>query len=108
RSATRRSSDLDDGRGRKRLSRIGLAVSNAADVAETRRGIGHGAAIANGMDLARNLGNRPPNVCTPSHLAEQAKALAAEHDKLDVEVLTEIGRASCRERVEGSAGKGSM
>ena len=79
----------DEGRGRKRLSRIGLAVSNAADVAETRRGIGHGAAIANGMDLARNLGNRPPNVCTPSHLAEQAKALAAEHDKLDVEVLTE-------------------
>src|SRR5690606_19561683 len=78
-----------EGRGRKRLSRIGLAVSNAADVAETRRGIAHGAAIANGMDLTRNLGNRPPNVCTPSHLAEQAKALAAEHDKLDVEVLTE-------------------
>src|SRR5690606_25245626 len=76
-------SNADDGngRGRRRLARFGVAVADAADVPDSRRGIAHGVAIANGMDLARNLGNRPPNVCTPSHLAETAEALAARHDK---------------------------
>ena len=84
-------SDAENGnaKSRKRLARVGLAVADSADVADARRGIAHGTAIANGMDLARSLGNRPPNVCTPSHLAETAEALAAEHDRLSVEVLSE-------------------
>ncbi|HEX2796676.1 MAG TPA: leucyl aminopeptidase, partial [Immundisolibacter sp.] len=47
-----------------------------------------GQAIAAGVKLARDLGNQPANVCTPSYLAEQAQALAKAH-KLDVEVLDE-------------------
>jgi leucyl aminopeptidase len=43
-------------------------------------------ATADGTDLARTLGNLPPNICTPSYLAEQAKKLARQF-KLDVEVL---------------------
>ena len=30
------------------------------------------------MDLARDLGNLPGNICTPTHLAERAQALAQE------------------------------
>jgi leucyl aminopeptidase len=43
-------------------------------------------ATADGVALARTLGNLPPNICTPAYLAEQAKKLARQF-KLGVEVL---------------------
>ncbi len=43
-------------------------------------------ATADGVALARTLGNLPSNICTPSYLADQAKKLAREL-KLGVEVL---------------------
>jgi leucyl aminopeptidase len=43
-------------------------------------------ATADGADLARTLGNLPPNICTPAYLADQAKKLARQF-KLGVEVL---------------------
>jgi leucyl aminopeptidase len=43
-------------------------------------------ALANGMELTKNLGNLPANVCTPTYLADTAKQLGKEF-KLDVEVL---------------------
>lgn len=39
------------------------------------------------MSLARDLGNLPGNVCTPSYLADQAKALGKRFDKLKVQSL---------------------
>mgnify|MGYP000320195407 CR=1 FL=1 len=38
---------------------------------------------------AKDLGNLPGNVCTPSYLAEQAVALGKESSKLKVSVLEE-------------------
>ena len=47
-------------------------------------------ALQSGQNLARDLGNRPGNVCFPEYLADQAKALAAEFpDLLKVTVLDE-------------------
>lgn len=44
-----------------------------------------GVAIANGMDLTRDLGNLPGNICTPTYLASVAKHLAKDWTlKLDV------------------------
>ncbi len=43
-------------------------------------------AIANGVRWARELGNLPGNICTPTYLAEQAQELAKTH-KLKIEVL---------------------
>jgi leucyl aminopeptidase len=37
-----------------------------------------GAAIANGVEFAKRLGNLPGNVCTPDYLASQARKLARE------------------------------
>ncbi len=45
-----------------------------------------GAAIAEGMALAKELGNLPANHCTPTHLAETARELGKSF-KLKVEVL---------------------
>lgn len=47
-------------------------------------------AIQSGQSMARDLGNRPGNICFPEYLAEQAQALAAEFpDLLKVNVLDE-------------------
>lgn len=52
-------------------------------------GAEHARAIASGMAFARDLGNLPPNVCHPSYLADEAKALAKGHKNLKVDVLDE-------------------
>ncbi|MGH8711263.1 MAG: leucyl aminopeptidase, partial [Burkholderiales bacterium] len=43
-------------------------------------------AIAEGVKLTKDLGNLPPNICTPSYLAEQALQIAKKHN-LKAEVL---------------------
>lgn len=45
-----------------------------------------GEAVAEGIALAKNLGNLPGNVCTPGYLATTARKLAKDH-KIKVEVL---------------------
>ncbi|QBF25371.1 leucyl aminopeptidase [Pseudomonas tructae] len=70
------------------LKKITL-LSAKAGVSEVERAVKHAVAIANGMGFTRDLGNLPPNVCHPSYLAEQAKALGKEFKALKVEVLDE-------------------
>jgi leucyl aminopeptidase len=64
-----------------KLRRFGIGIDHAAS-AEARSGIADGVAIADGSDIARQLGNRPANVCTPTHLAEVASKIAREHKGL--------------------------
>ena len=68
------------------LSHVVLADSNAGDRAAIDRGLAQGHALASGIDLARDLGNLPANVCTPTYLAQQAGKLAKEW-KVGIEVL---------------------
>lgn len=46
-----------------------------------------GKALVEGMNLAKDLGNLPPNVCTPTYLAKTAQGLMKK-TKLKVELLT--------------------
>ncbi len=47
--------------------------------------VARASALANGLDFAKDLGNLPPNVCTPTYLADQARALSRKFGlKLDV------------------------
>ncbi|MFZ2315090.1 MAG: leucyl aminopeptidase [Gammaproteobacteria bacterium] len=48
-----------------------------------------GQAIASGMILTKNLANLPSNICTPTFLAEQAKALAKSYTAIKTNVLNE-------------------
>jgi leucyl aminopeptidase len=72
-----------------RLERLTLGYPQGADLAAVRSGVKIGTAVANGSDLARDLGNRPANVCTPSHLAEAAGKLAAKFANFEIKVLDE-------------------
>jgi leucyl aminopeptidase len=53
---------------------------------QLKTAVQRGQAIAEGIALAKDLGNLPGNVCHPPYLAETARTLGREF-KLDVEVL---------------------
>jgi leucyl aminopeptidase len=74
-------------KAKDKLAKLAIAVADRRDTKEVRRGVHDGCAIAVGSDLARNLGNRPPNVCTPSHLAREARALGKRYENIEVTVL---------------------
>ena len=57
-----------------------------ADAKAVQAGLTRGAAIAEGVTLAREFGNRPGNECTPTWLGQQAKKIGKTFD-LDVDVL---------------------
>ena len=69
-----------------RLLRIDYILPTAKSRAEAETGVSQGRAIGSGMQLARDLGNLPGNVCTPSYLAEEAARLGREW-KLQVRIL---------------------
>ena len=69
--------------GAASLERVVLPVSAKPPLAQA---LAEANAVADGTALARTLGNLPPNVCTPSYLADEAKKLARQF-KLAVDVL---------------------
>jgi leucyl aminopeptidase len=56
---------------------------------DAERGLAHGEAVAAAATVQRDLANLPANVCTPTYLAEQARALTKQHSSLRVQVLDE-------------------
>jgi leucyl aminopeptidase len=67
-------------------------VADQALTADIEAGRRLGDAVAAGHDVARYLQMQPGNVCTPSYLAERAKALAAAHGF----ALTVLDRAAMK------------
>jgi leucyl aminopeptidase len=63
-------------------------ITLAAAVADShaKNALAQAVAIANGTDLAKELGNLSANVCTPTYLANTARKLAKDY-KFEVEVL---------------------
>ncbi|RKP44830.1 leucyl aminopeptidase [Trinickia fusca] len=70
---------------KRALKRIVFSV-NTPDEKAAKAAVKHAVALANGMELTRDLGNLPGNVCTPTYLADTAKKLGKDW-KLKVEVL---------------------
>jgi leucyl aminopeptidase len=79
--------------GRKKpgmpLSSIGLAIAKRGDAAKAACGAEHADCIASGISLAKDLGNLPANVCTPTYLAKVATKLASGNGKLTTRILNE-------------------
>lgn len=67
------------------VKKIAFAVPATAAGA-AKEAVAQAVAVANGIDLTKDLGNLPGNVCTPTYLANTAKQLAKDF-KLNVEVL---------------------
>ncbi len=74
---------------KRRLRKIVLSLRQGADSDLAKRAVQEGLAIASGMALAKDLGNLPPNVCTPRYLADTARALEKANKSVRVSVLNE-------------------
>ncbi len=86
-----------------RLTSLALTADSQAEPALQR-----GIAIAAGMELARELGNLPPNICNPAYLADQARKLADAHpgvtcDVLEREDMERLGMGALLAVARGSA-----
>ncbi|MBA4108873.1 MAG: leucyl aminopeptidase [Leptothrix sp. (in: Bacteria)] len=62
-------------------------LGSAVQTANLKAGLTQGQAVAEGVTLARECGNRPGNYCTPTYLANEAKRLGKEFKHLKVQVL---------------------
>ena len=65
---------------------IDVCVTDVSAIDAAKAGLHQGLALSSGVSLAKDLGNLPPNVCTPTYLADQALAMVKTHG-LTVQVL---------------------
>ena len=90
-SANYRINDLKTGKRAppRTLARVKIGPVSAARLADARRGLEDGAALAESGALLRNLANLPGNICTPRYLAAQALQLARAHRAVRARALNE-------------------
>ena len=93
-------------KGRKQaLKRIELPGSNDTDAQVLERA----QALNAGIVFAKELANRPPNICTPAYMAEQAQALIdtvpGVSEILDEHAMEKLGMGSLLAVARGSASR---
>ncbi len=74
---------------RRPLRKVIFSVPSRRELPEGEKAVREGMAISSGIKLTRDLANLPGNICTPTYLAEQAKALEKTHRNFKTEVLEE-------------------
>ncbi|PCI62273.1 MAG: leucyl aminopeptidase [Methylophilaceae bacterium] len=76
------------------------------DASQAKVALAQGVAIGKGVKMAKDLGNLPGNVCTPTYLGKQAKQLAKEYgfnvDVLDRAAIEKLGMGSFLGVAQGS------
>jgi leucyl aminopeptidase len=92
---------------RRPLRKLTLSVPQRSDLTDGETAAARGLAISHGMDLARDLGNLPGNVCTPRYLGERALQIAQDFPDVKVAVLerkeiTDLGMGSFLSVTNGS------
>ena len=76
------------------FTKLTVAVGDVVSSAKAKTSLRNGLAIGQGANVTRELVNLPGNVCTPSYLAQEARALGRKYDSLTVSVLDEKKMAS--------------
>ena len=71
------------------LKSISLAAPKGTSKAKIDTAFASGVATGRGINCAKELGNLPGNICTPTYLAQQAIDLAKGNRALTVKVLSE-------------------
>jgi len=89
------------------LESIALLAPDAGQVVALRRGVKLGQVLGDSANIARDLSNEPGGVCTPEHLAGEARKLAKAHG-LKITVFAE--KELEREKMGGilTVGRGSV
>ena len=77
------------------------------NIDSTEHEIRIGQAIANGQNYAKDLKNLPANICNTDYLLNEAKKLAASHEKMHFHYLDEIKMHSLKMGCITAVGQGS-
>jgi leucyl aminopeptidase len=92
---------------RRPLRKLTLSVPQRSNLATGEAAVARGLAIASGIKLAKDLGNLPGNVCTPTYLGEQALQLAKDFGVkatvLDRPEIEKLGMGTFLSVTNGSA-----
>ena len=71
------------------FKKITLLNDSKSNFSEIKNLIKRFSGINQGINLAKNLANRSANVCTPRHLASEARKIGKRSDKLTIKVIEE-------------------
>ena len=71
------------------LKKLSVAAGDMLPMTRAKKALTTGQSIGNGANLTRELVNLPGNVCTPSYLAKEGRALGRRFDTISVNVLDE-------------------
>jgi leucyl aminopeptidase len=89
------------------LMKLEIHLAAQDDNQATQQSLKEALALAAGVSFTKDLGNLPPNVCTPTYLAEQAKVMAKTYgltvEVLEREALQKLGMGSFLGVAQGSA-----
>jgi leucyl aminopeptidase len=89
----------------KALNKIAIHVAKSENI-QAEAAIKYGLALSTGVSFAKDLGNLPPNICTPTYLGEQAKKLAKTYgfkvEVLDKAQIEKLGMGSFLGVAQGS------
>ena len=72
---------------RPTLRKLSFAAADRREQSLGEPALRVGLAVAQGVKLAKDLGNLPGNICTPGYLADQARHIAKQHKRVKVTVL---------------------
>lgn len=102
---------VEEGHGKNKpdnvsLKSLQISVPGDISTAESSRAIRDAVCLANGVELTRDLGNLPPNVCTPGYIRDVANSLT-KGTKLKCEIfdkkkLEKLGMGSFLAVAQGS------
>jgi leucyl aminopeptidase len=90
-----------------KLQKLIINLAAGVDLPLAQRAAAEARAISAGIQLTKDLGNTPANICTPSHLAEQSKALTRRYPAIKTQVLEEKALAKLGMNALLSVTKGS-
>ena len=72
-----------------KLKSVRVAAAGLRALKAAQQGLKLGAALGSGVSLTRDLANLPPNVCTPSYIAQSALKLAKEWPRIKARAYDE-------------------
>jgi leucyl aminopeptidase len=102
----RKKTATEEREAKKGLKKFTISIADASELNDAESGLAEGRALAAGVSLTKDLGNLPPNVCTPTYLAEQALTLGKDYglkiEVLERDALEKLGMGSFLGVTQGS------
>ena len=102
----RKKESTEEKEAKKGIKKLAVTIADTKELNEAEAGLADGKAIAAGVSMAKDLGNLPPNVCTPTYLAKQATKLGKNYGfkvtVLERDELEKLGMGSFLGVTQGS------